>query len=72
MIEISEIERMSLPDRLQMMERLWKSISRKDTDVTSPAWHGQVLAARKAKIERGEGKFLSLEQLKARLRSRKP
>jgi len=35
--------------------------------VLSPDWHRQVLAARLAKVERGEGEFLSIPQLKERL-----
>lgn len=71
MIEVADIERMSLPDRLKAMELLWESISRADTEVGSPAWHGNVLSARLAKIERGEARFFSVEQVKKRLRRKK-
>lgn len=67
MIQAADIEQMSLEEQLQAMELLWASLSRAPNSVPSPDWHGDVLAERMAKIERGEGKFLSIPQLKERL-----
>ena len=67
MIQVAEIERMSLEERLQAMELLWSSIARTPEAVDSPEWHNDVLAERLAKMERGEGEFLTLAQLKDRL-----
>jgi len=71
MIEPSQIERMSVTERLRMMEQLWESLCREAPELPSPAWHREVLAKRKERAKRGEAKFLTLEQLKARLRRRK-
>jgi hypothetical protein len=65
MIEVAEIERMTVDERLQTLELLWTSLARTPEDVASPAWHGDVLADRLAKIERGEGEFLSVVEVKA-------
>lgn len=70
MIETAEIERMSLAERLQAMELLWRSISRKPDGVKSPDWHGEVLNKRLVKVEAGKGEFLTLSQLKKRLSKR--
>ena len=67
MIQAAEIEQMSLTERLQTMELLWVSLARTPDAVPSPDWHGDILAERMAKIERGEGEFLSIPQLKERL-----
>jgi putative addiction module component (TIGR02574 family) len=67
MIQAADIERMSLEERLQAMELIWVSLSRTPDQVPSPDWHREVLGARLAKVERGEGKFLSIPQLKERL-----
>jgi len=67
MIQAAEIEKMSLDERLQTMELLWASLARTPDAVPSPAWHGEVLAARMAKIERGEAEFLTVPELKERL-----
>jgi hypothetical protein len=59
MIQAAEIEQMSLEERLQTMELLWVSLARTPDAVPSPDWHGKVLAARLARIERGKGEFLT-------------
>jgi hypothetical protein len=63
---------MSLEERLQAMELLWASLTRTPESVPSPDWHGAVLADLLAMIERGEGKFLSVPELKARLQKQTP
>jgi hypothetical protein len=68
MLELSLIERMSVAKRLQAMEQLWDAIYREGGEVASPEWHQVVLANRKARAERGEEKFLTLDQLRSRLR----
>ncbi len=72
MLQVAEIEQMSLEERLQAMELLWTSLTRTPESVPSPDWHGGVLADRLAKIERGEGEFLSLTELKTRLQKSTP
>ena len=63
-----EVSRLSKAERLEAMEWLWASLSKEQRDLESPEWHGEVLAARKAKADVGEAQFLSVEQLKERLR----
>ena len=67
MIDTTQIEQMSLVERLQTMELLWKAISSRSEDLSSPSWHGELLAERTAKIERGEATFLTIDQTKERL-----
>lgn len=69
MLEAAQIQAMSLAERLQALEQLWDAVCREDSAVSSPAWHGDLLAERRARAARGEAKFLTLEQVKARLRS---
>jgi hypothetical protein len=68
MLESSQIEKMSVVERLQAIEQLWEAVRREAGDLSSPEWHGQVLADRKVRAERGEAKFLTLAQLRERLR----
>ncbi len=70
MIEAGEIERMSLAQKLQTMELIWKSLSTDPGKVKSPHWHKTVLESRLAKVEAGKGKFLTIAQLKQRLAKR--
>ena len=43
MIEAVEIERMSIAQKLQTMELLWKSLASEPKRVESPQWHKTVL-----------------------------
>jgi hypothetical protein len=52
------------------MELLWRSFSASEDKPPSPAWHGEVLSERLAKVEAGDGKFLTIPELKARLASK--
>ncbi len=72
MIQAADLEQMSLEERLRTLELLWASLARTPDAVPSPDWHGEVLATRLAKIERGEGEFLSIPQLKERLEKPTP
>ena len=63
-----EVSRLSKSEQLQAMEWLWASLSKNAEEIQSPEWHGEVLAARKAKADSGEAQFLSVQQLKEGLR----
>ena len=72
MIDSSELERMSVTERLRAMDQLWDSLNRCGDEIPSPDWHQEVLADRKARAQRGEAKFLTLAELRSRLRSTEP
>ena len=72
MIESSQIEKMSVTERLQAMDQLWESLIRDGDEIPSPDWHQEVLADRKARAQRGKAKFLTLAELRSRLRSSEP
>jgi hypothetical protein len=55
---------MSVRERLDAIELLWLSLAASPEQVPSPEWHGQVIAERLSKIDRGEGKFLTLDEIK--------
>jgi len=63
---------MSVTERLQAMDQLWDSLTRDNDEIPSPDWHQDVLADRKARAQHGEAKFLTLDQLRSRLRSSEP
>lgn len=63
----SDIAHMTVAERLQAMEVIWGSFLKSPENESTPAWHGQVLSERLAKADAGEGKFLTLEELKVRL-----
>jgi len=61
---IAEISKMSVLERLQTMEALWDSLTHESTEITSPAWHSDVLSERTEKIKSGNANFTSLGELK--------
>ncbi|MBI4026272.1 MAG: addiction module protein [Verrucomicrobia bacterium] len=69
-MDATQIEQMSFAERIQTMELLWRAISSHPEEVSSPSWHGELLAERTAKIERGEAAFLTIDQVKERLQKR--
>lgn len=68
-MEIVEITRLSKIERLKAMEAIWDSLLHEDTEVQSPAWHQDVLAARKQKIAEGTALFRSIDELRMKQRS---
>lgn len=67
MIAPADIERLSLSERLEFMELLWRSLSATSIGVASPPWHTEVLADRQVRADAGQARFLSLQEVKARL-----
>jgi len=59
-----EIERMTLHERIQTMEQLWESLMHNQENLESPSWHHDLLEERRKRIEAGEARFLSLDDLK--------
>ena len=59
---------MTTADKLAMMELLWADLCRTPEDLPSPAWHGEVLAAREKQIQNGESRFYDFEEVRDRLR----
>lgn len=53
---------------MELMNAIWDSLDAKDQEIESPAWHADVLAERAAEIDSGEAKFLTIDELKERLR----
>ena len=63
-----EISRMSKIERLQTMEAIWDSLIHENSEIESPEWHRDILAARKLNIEEGKAEFISIEELRSKHR----
>ena len=64
------LEKLSVAEKLELMERLWVDLSRRPGDVPSPQWHGDVLAERIAAVREGRTDFVTWDDAKKRLRER--
>ncbi len=67
-MKASEINNMSIVERLQTMEAIWDSLLHENTEVESPDWHNDVLNERRKTIEDGSATLISLDELKASLK----
>lgn len=65
------LSEMSRADKLRAMEELWDDLCRSPEGVSSPAWHGEVLAARVERVAKGEAKFYDWAEVKERLLRKK-
>ena len=64
------LEQMTTAEKLRAMEALWADLSRNEESIPSPAWHGQVLEEREARVKSGQEKFIDWEAAKQELRDR--
>ena len=65
-----DLQEMTVPDKLRLMEALWHDLSSKSqSEVVSPAWHGDLLLERDRLIESGEETFIDWEVAKVQLRN---
>lgn len=67
--EIS-LDKLTVKEKLELMERLWDELSKRPDDIPSPSWHGDVLAERVQALKEGRTEFVDWEEAKQRLRSR--
>lgn len=49
------------------MEALWEALCRQENEPISPDWHEDILSERLSKMESGQAKFYSLDEVKKRL-----
>lgn len=65
MIAESEILKMSVQERLDLMELIWTSLD--SDDIPVPHWHEEILEARMKKIEAGEATFYTLDEVRQQM-----
>ena len=63
------IETMTVSDKIQVMENIWLSFRQNPTEMVSPSWHGDVLAARKKRVAGGTARYDDWEKVKCRIRT---
>ena len=67
---IPAIEEMTASQRVELMEALWKAMSRRPEEIESPAWHGEILKQREEALKNGTDHFISLEEAEAYIREK--
>ena len=64
------LDRMTVEEKLRVMEALWADLSRKADSLESPAWHADVLRERDQRVSDGKETYLHWEDAKRELRNR--
>ncbi len=69
--DISEIKKLSTPEKILLVEDLWDSIASDDSVVPVPQSHMAELDIRLKRYEAAPGNLLSLEELQTRMERKK-
>lgn len=64
---LPELATLPLAERLRAMEMLWDSLSQDPDFDPGPAWHAELLPARRAELEQGQ--HSSWDEAKIRIRT---
>jgi hypothetical protein len=64
------LEKMTVTEKLQVMEMLWNDLSRHAEQFESPHWHGKVLRERARRVSEGAEQFIDWNTAKRQLRRR--
>lgn len=66
---IPTIEEMTGAQRVELMEELWKAMSKRPEDIEVPERHRRILEERRAAVERGKIEYIDWEDAKRQIRS---
>jgi len=66
-MSITDIKKMPLAKRLQLMEQIWDTLRDESEHIDSPDWHEDVAQERKEAFESGQVKRYSIEEVRQKL-----
>lgn len=64
------LEKMTVAEKLEVVDRIMDDLSRNSSSVPVIAWHGDVLKQRSENLANGSDKFISLEEAEKRIREK--
>ncbi len=64
------LDRMTVRDKLQVLEEIWDDLCRSAKVIPSPSWHADVLRAREKRIQQGSSRFTGWAEAKRKVRRR--
>jgi putative addiction module component (TIGR02574 family) len=69
--EIPEIARLTVPEKILLLEDLWDSIAAQESSVPVPPSHREELDRRLAEYEKDPGRLLMLDDLRGRVEAQR-
>jgi hypothetical protein len=64
------LDKMTIADKLRILEEVWDDLQRTAENVPSPAWHADVLRAREKRLQTGSSTFTDWDKAKNNIRDR--
>ena len=64
-----QIDKMTIAEKLRIMELLWDDLCRTPEQIPSPDWHEEVLRAREERITQGNAEFTDWTEAKEKIRT---
>lgn len=62
------LDKMTLEEKIQVMELIWNDLCARTDTVPTPSWHEDILADREAAARRGDDAFEDWETAKEKIR----
>ncbi len=62
------LSKLTLPQKLKLMEDLWAELSREPESIPTPKWHLNLLHEREELVRQGKARFSPWSEAKKRLR----
>ena len=69
--DIPEIARLTIPEKILLLEDLWDSIAMEESGIPVPQSHREELDRRLAEYEKNPGRLLTLDDLRGRVEARR-
>ncbi len=66
------LDRMTIAEKLQALESIWDDLCQTPDNVSSPAWHGEILRRRDQRVTDGSAQFTDWSQAKREIRDAVP
>jgi len=67
-MSILELEKMNTAQKFMALEEIWEDLSQNlEDEHFSPDWHLDILKEREEKIENGEAKFYTLDEVNLKI-----
>ena len=62
------LNKLTIEEKISIMENIWDDLCKNSGDITSPDWHENILAEREHQIQNNKAKFIDWEMAKKNIR----
>lgn len=65
-----DTKQMTTAEKIRVMEALWDDLCHQASEISSPAWHGDLLSRREEALAKGDEAVMDWEEAKKKIRDR--